>query len=148
MWSQNMDLKKYNWPFTLANILLIRPTDGQPDTCDLQIFSGAVFAAKKDNSMDWLTLEKLASAISVSCCQRLVFSHILIWQLLASLTNHKYTSANFFYLAWQMINYLPLYLLAQNQPNTWNVVTPDILWGKEVRFISFLLLISDFHILF
>ena len=42
----------------------------------------------------------------------------------------------------------PLYLLAQNQQNTWNMVPPDILWGKEVRFYLFSSPYFTFHILF
>ena len=103
--------QKYNWLFySWQTFCLLGQQDDQPETCDHQIFSGSVFAAKKDNSMNWLTLGKLAPVISVSCCQTLVFFHILIWQLFASLTNHKYTSANFFYLAWWMVNYLPTLL--------------------------------------
>ena len=75
-----------------------------------------------------LRLGKLAHAISVSCCQKLVFSHILIWQWLGSLTNHKHTSANFFYLAWWMVNYLPTLLVGpeptkcQEYGNSWHFV--------------------------
>lgn len=76
-----MDLKNTTDHFTHNPGLfcLLGQQDGQPDTCDLQIFSGAVFAAKKDNSMDWLTFRKASiyhfSQLLPKGC---VFPHILI----------------------------------------------------------------------